>query len=1305
MQNYWKAVGGTFLLSLGIWTFAPQPNIEAEGNKWTANFYNNESLTGTPVSTSFDNLRFNWEKNEPIAGINKDGFSASFQKNVSINDSQKNYYFHAYADDGIRMYLDNQKIIDNWTNSSSKFLASPLNGLSVGTHTVKTEFHENKENAVLFSDMIPFDSWIGYFFNNEKFSGNPQDAIVYSPDKNGDLNFDYQYDKPNAKGIGYNHYAAKFFTYKKLPAGNYILNTKHDDDVRIFIDGKEVVNSNKASQETVMIQIQDNQGSDVHDIRIEYVEKTGKSYLQFSLKPINESLSTSKWLGFYFNNTSTSGNGVVSTSISDIKYNWGTSSPIKAINNNNFSSSYYKLLNKGDYYVHTLADDGVKASINNNLLINSWASSSGKSNKALITNLTSDNNIFRLDYLEKTGKAFVYGDVLPLGQWLGYYYSNNSLKGTPVNKQVIKGDQTGSFSFDYGYNAPMSGVPKNNYSASFVTALKLDAGEYVIRSLADDGIRVYVDDQLVINRWTSGNSKKDDYKINISDRTEQDSTKKNIHWIRVEYLEKTGKSKLNFDIKPVSKSVSTKDWMSVFYPNTTLSGNGVVVGGANSSEKVSTIQYNWGKNAPMTGIPTDNFSASFYKKISGSTDYFASTFADDGIRLKLNGTKLIDRWKSSGGTYDKAIIKNVSKSEQMVQVDYLEKTGKSFAYADVQPLGNWIAYYYNNKNTTGAPVTSKVINNSNSNALVQDYGKNAPASKVNKDGFSAKFVTAKKLNAGEYIIRGLSDDGVQIYIDGNLVVDNWKNGSYREKATRVNIEDTNGDNIHWIEVRYYDNTSTAKFSASIEPYDEKNILDSNWYAEYYPEVMDKEGSPLYSVDDKKKPVVIGGKKSLNTISNIDFNWKKSSPDSSIPVDKFSAVFKKNLNVTENTNYNLILQADNGVILEIDGQVILDGWNGNIGKKNEVLGYYLSKGKHTITIKYYEGSGNANLYFNMVKSKVVTKTYYNMDITLNNAVDIQLSKSAQTDNKYKTYIREDGFKYISSKQDYGIINSGTWSVRGAANLNSWVVGTVKGNDKVTINAKTSKKDSAGKYWYEVNLYKYWSPIGGIKEGVTPNYSVKYNTWVNASPTDIKYYMEPANFENDNKQKLQFLLLSTSANLSSKEVNEKILKNKGILAGKGSSFNKAGETYGINEIYLISHALLETGNGTSSLANGIKVSSVDGKKVTPKTVYNMYGINAVDSSPVKSGSEYAYKMGWDSPEKAIIGGAEFIGKNYINNATYKQDTLYKMRWNTSKPGVHQYATDIGWASKQVTSMYNLYNLLSSYRMDLEIPKYKK
>src|SRR5699024_5049003 len=104
--------------------------------------------------------------------------------------------------------------------------------------------------------------------------------------------------------------------------------------------------------------------------------------------------------------------------------------------------------------------------------------------------------------------------------------------------------------------------------------------------------------------------------------------------------------------------------------------------------------------------------------------------------------------------------------------------------------------------------------------------------------------------------------------------------------------------------------------------------------------------------------------------------------------------------------------------------------------------------------------------------------------------------------------------------------------------------------------------------------------------------------------------------------------------------------------------------------------------------------------------MYGIGARDSCPLECGSKYAYEAGWFTPELAIKGGAAFVGKNYLGVG---QDTLYKMRWNpafAAKYGYasHQYATDIGWASKQTTRMYQLYNLLDAYSLTLDIPRYK-
>ncbi len=39
-----------------------------------------------------------------------------------------------------------------------------------------------------------------------------------------------------------------------------------------------------------------------------------------------------------------------------------------------------------------------------------------------------------------------------------------------------------------------------------------------------------------------------------------------------------------------------------------------------------------------------------------------------------------------------------------------------------------------------------------------------------------------------------------------------------------------------------------------------------------------------------------------------------------------------------------------------------------------------------------------------------------------------------------------------------------------------------------------------------------------------------------------------------------------------------------------------------------------------------------------------VGALDKDPIKTGAEYAKKHGWDTPEKAISGGADFIHKHF-------------------------------------------------------------
>ena len=207
--------------------------------------------------------------------------------------------------------------------------------------------------------------------------------------------------------------------------------------------------------------------------------------------------------------------------------------------------------------------------------------------------------------------------------------------------------------------------------------------------------------------------------------------------------------------------------------------------------------------------------------------------------------------------------------------------------------------------------------------------------------------------------------------------------------------------------------------------------------------------------------------------------------------------------------------------------------------------------------------------------------------------------------------------------------------------------------------------------------------------------KNGKWISATTNEMQQYFMPSE-ENIQKYKFQFLNLASLAGIS--EADAKVyLSNKGILSGQEATFIKAAKTNNINEIYLMAHACLETGNGTSKLATGVSYKG--------KVVYNMFGIGAVDSDPIGKGAQYAYNMGWTSPEKAIMGGAQFISQKYINNYPYNQDTLYEMRWNPASPGYHQYATDIAWATKQAVWMEKLYASFENATLTFDIPVYRK
>lgn len=222
---------------------------------------------------------------------------------------------------------------------------------------------------------------------------------------------------------------------------------------------------------------------------------------------------------------------------------------------------------------------------------------------------------------------------------------------------------------------------------------------------------------------------------------------------------------------------------------------------------------------------------------------------------------------------------------------------------------------------------------------------------------------------------------------------------------------------------------------------------------------------------------------------------------------------------------------------------------------------------------------------------------------------------------------------------------------------------------------------------------------MTSGRVTRYSQRAGDWVSLDYNNeedreyVKYYMNPKNFIEDPIRRMMFMKLDyADVDLS---VLDRMLQNKGVLEGKGSVFKEAAKKANIHPVYLIAHALLETGNGTSKLATG-KLTA-DGKPT-----YNMFGIGATDDNPLFKGAARAYDEGWFSVDSAITGGANFVSSAYINNPRYRQNTLYSMRFRLSGPDLwHQYATDARWAHSQSQTIFNYMRGIYSNQIHYRVP----
>lgn len=244
----------------------------------------------------------------------------------------------------------------------------------------------------------------------------------------------------------------------------------------------------------------------------------------------------------------------------------------------------------------------------------------------------------------------------------------------------------------------------------------------------------------------------------------------------------------------------------------------------------------------------------------------------------------------------------------------------------------------------------------------------------------------------------------------------------------------------------------------------------------------------------------------------------------------------------------------------------------------------------------------------------------------------------------------------------------------------------------------------------------------------------SSWVNASASVVKHYLDPRNMLSEDMI-FQFLNLSYDESTQKIEsvkgmLNGTFMQDKTIITGAGTyisyeqAFMSAAGNFNANPIFLAAKVLQEVSASGSNSTSGNYYSTYYKKQYT--NLYNYFNVGASSSpDPVAKGLAFArdgyvnadgsintaknatYYLPWNTPYKSILGGSRFIADSYLNIG---QNTIYQMKFNInpsdgSQYCNHQYMTNIRGAASEGKKMYNAYskaNILNT-EISFSIPVY--
>ena len=123
-----------------------------------------------------------------------------------------------------------------------------------------------------------------------------------------------------------------------------------------------------------------------------------------------------------------------------------------------------------------------------------------------------------------------------------------------------------------------------------------------------------------------------------------------------------------------------------------------------------------------------------------------------------------------------------------------------------QAVTDWRGEYYANADLIGAPTLVRNDRWSGAASAIDfSWGSGSPGPGIPADGFSARWTRMQTFEGGLYRFLATIDDGMRLYVDGALVIDEWRDGGQRQ----VTADRQLAAGQHSLRVEYYERSGVA----------------------------------------------------------------------------------------------------------------------------------------------------------------------------------------------------------------------------------------------------------------------------------------------------------------------------------------------------------------------------------------------------------------------------------------------------------------------------------------------------------------